>query len=1593
MATIDDKVVAMSFESTKFSSGVSTAMSDLNRLNTALKDVGTNNGLDKIEASANRVSFGGLSGAIQKLKGSLGFGNEAATGFGEIEKESGKVGLTGVGNVIDKLKGKLHFPEAGEGFNEIEKASGRVQFTGLHDAISGAAKGFSVIQGAASVALGNVVTQAAGQGRRLAAGLFGPIKGGLEEYSTNLNSVQTILANTQQSGAKLKDVNAALLDLNKYSDKTIYNFSQMAKNIGTFTAAGVDLKTATASIKGISNLAALSGSSAEQASTAMYQLSQAISAGKVGLQDWNSVVNAGMGGSAFQRALATTAANMGALKDGAVKLKGPMKNVSINGQSFRESIMAKPGEQSWLTSDVLTETLKQFTGDMTDAQLKAKGFSDQEIKAIQATAKSAQEAATNVKTLGQVFDVAKETMGSGWSQTWQTIFGDFGEAKKLFTGLSNGLNGIINDNANARNEVLAEWKKLGGREDLIAGLKAGFKGLQTIIAPLRDAWHEIFPPTTGAELADLTARFRGFMESVKIGPDTADALKRTFKGLFAVLDIGKQILGGIFTALGHVLGSLGDGSGGILNFTGNIGDLVVKLDEWLKKGNKLHDFFAGLGDVLGVPLHLISTLTSAIGGIFGKTTDSSGFGQEMEDLQNSLTPAQRAIDGASAAWEGFLKILQKLKDIASPVADAIGEALGGIGNKIADSLSGQNFDSVFTVLQTGLIAGIFLAIKKALGGGLNIDIGGGVLKNISESFDVLTGSLKAMQQQVKANTLLTIAGAVGILSVSVVALSLIDPAKLASAMTAIAVGLGQLVGVVVLLNKVGGAGFAKMPVMAASMVLMAAAIDILAIAVIALSKLDWEEIAKGLTAVAGIMVTVGLGAKLLSGSAASLTAASVGLIALGIALNLMAGAMKIFATMSWEDMAKGLVGAAAGIAAVGLAANLLPASLIVTGPGLILLAAGLAALGGAIRIFGTMDLVTMGKGILGAAAGIVAIGLAMGLMPPTLPLTAAGLILAAAGLTAMAGAIGLMGNMDISTLAKGIGAIAASLIVLAVGLTAMIVALPGAAALLVAASALAIFVPVLGILGTMSWGTIGKGLAAIAVSLLAISIAGAVAAPGLVLLGAALVVFGVGVLAVGAGVKLLAGGIQILAGEGTKGVAVFFAALTGLIAIMPTIVINFVKGLVQIVGEIVKLAPQVVGAMVTILTLVLDAIIKLAPKFAEAATALIQAILTTLAANAGPIIKAGWDLLLQLLKGISDHIGQVVDQVGDIVVKFLNAVASAFPRIVTAGFNILLHFLQGIADNLSRVVTAAVSIVIKLATSIGDNVNRIVSAGSNIIAKFIEGIGQSIEDIVGRGAAMINRIITGIGDNIDKVIEKGTDVAKKLIKGLADAAVDLATAGGDALLDILKGIRKWLEDNASKVGAEGRGIATALIGGLASGVLGIDVSTLAKNIINHIKGAIGKVKKFFHIGSPSRWVADEIGLPLAQGVGMGMDMGVRDISDAGDRMISTLKETLSAVPNDLDLDINPTITPVLDLTQIRKDVAKMPDISNVIPISAVAAISASMAVPPDATLDPETGAKVFKFEQNNYSPEALSEAEIYRQTNNQLSQAKSALGL
>lgn len=379
-------------------------------------------------------------------------------------------------SLLEKLKASLKLDGAAKGFDNVNAAAKNVNLNPLSSSVEGLKLKFSAMEVVAVTALSNITTSAMAAGKNLInAFTFEPVMSGFKEYETQINAVQTILANTSSKGTTLEQVNAALDELNHYADLTIYNFTEMTRNIGTFTAAGIDLDTSVSAIQGIANLAAVSGSTSLQASTAMYQLSQALAAGTVKLQDWNSVVNAGMGGQVFQDALKETARVHGIAVDEMIEDEG----------SFRESL-----KKGWITADVLTETLSKFTksgvneyiaensdltaeavqkmreeaeaaGDgavnydkLAAAIAKKSSMSEDEIKQLIQMSDTAEDAATKVKTFSQLMDTLKEAAQSTWTQTWEIIVGDFEEAKEFYTKLSDFFSGIINKSGEARNNLL-----------------------------------------------------------------------------------------------------------------------------------------------------------------------------------------------------------------------------------------------------------------------------------------------------------------------------------------------------------------------------------------------------------------------------------------------------------------------------------------------------------------------------------------------------------------------------------------------------------------------------------------------------------------------------------------------------------------------------------------------------------------------------------------------------------------------------------------------------------------------------------------------------------------------------------------------------------------------------------------------------------------------------------------------------------------------------------------------------------------------------------------------------------------------------------
>lgn len=478
-------------------------------------------------------------------------------------------------STIDKLKQALKFDGVGKGFDNISSAAKNCNLNPLSSAVQTVGMKFSALQVMATTALANITNSAVNAGKQIVSALtIDPIKSGFQEYETQINAIQTVLANTESKGTTLGDVNAALDELNKYADKTIYNFTQMTKNIGTFTAAGVDLETSVSSIKGIANLAAISGSTSQQASTAMYQLSQALAAGRVSLMDWNSVVNAGMGGEVFQNALKRTARNMGIAVDEIIASYG----------SFRESLSR--GE--WLTTEVLTETLSQIAGAYSETDLLAKGYTKDQTAEILKLAKTGEEAATKVKTFTQLIDTTKEALQSGWTQSWENIIGDFEGARTFWSGISDKLNSAIGSSADNRNNFL-ENALDSNYDKLVKGLNEAGISTNDFQEKVKESAKAI--GYTDEQIAKITSDFGSFEAGVKSGAIAVSAVKDAVTKLTsesADLSLVKDDLAKGRTGedvrqiqkalkdLGYDLGAFGDQADGLDGKLGSLTETAIK---------------------------------------------------------------------------------------------------------------------------------------------------------------------------------------------------------------------------------------------------------------------------------------------------------------------------------------------------------------------------------------------------------------------------------------------------------------------------------------------------------------------------------------------------------------------------------------------------------------------------------------------------------------------------------------------------------------------------------------------------------------------------------------------------------------------------------------------------------------------------------------------------------------------------------------------------------------------------------------------------------------------------------------------------------
>lgn len=1256
-------------------------------------------------------------------------------------------------STLDKFKQKLNFNGASKGLENIEKSASKVNMSGLGSAVETVQAKFSKLEVMSVTALANITNSAVNAGKRIVDALtLEPVMSGFQEYETQINAVQTILANTSSKGSTLEDVNKALDELNHYADMTIYNFTEMTKNIGTFTAAGVDLDTSVSAIKGIANLAAVSGSTSQQASTAMYQLSQALAAGTVKLQDWNSVVNAGMGGQVFQDALKETAKVHGVAIDKMIKDEG----------SFRETL-----KKGWLTSDILTETLSKFTGDLNEQQLKTMGYSEEQIKSIIKMGKTANDTATKVKTFSQLFDTLKEAAQSGWTQSWEIIVGDFEEAKSFLTGISDTLSNMINTSADARNKVLSDWKDLGGRTAIIDSLKNTFEGLESILKPIHEAFKDIFPPITAKQLYSFSVGLKKLTSHLKISDTTANNLKETFKGVFSLFDIGISAITSFGKGIISVLGSFAGIEGGVLGVTAELGKGVTGFRNYIKEIGLFENITGGLSNILISFINGIKTFSKAILDQFN-----------VKDFSN---------------------IFESIANIVS----------GGIKN-ISDIM--QNLIKTFSssdlidVLNNGILATILLKIKKTIGDlSSSFESGSGVIKNITGILDDVRDCFKAYQEQLKAGTLIKIAVAIGILAGAIFTLSTIKADALTSSLVALTVLFVELVQA---LNKISDIqGNISNTIKACSlMIAMSISIGILANALKNIASIDWGGLSRGLVGIGALMTELSLFISK-TDLTGKIRSSATGLVLIATAMLILSKAIEEFSCMNWEDIGK-------GVAAIGGLLTLMSAftnttksvsNAISIGVAINLLATSINNIVDAMKNISDMSLDDIQKGLIGIGGALGSIALGMNLMPKNMLTVSAGLLIVCSALENLSSFVTSIGESSWNDLAKGLSTLGASLGILSVGLKAMQGSIGGSVALISASVALLAITNVIKELGSVNIASILKSLVTIASVFAIIGAASTILSPlipiilslavAFTLFGAAILSIGAGLTLMGVGLTTISAGITALALSAASGATSIVASLTiiitGFISLIPTIIAKMAEGIVSFVQVISESASKIATALMKVLAETLKSLSTYGPVIVDSLLSLFVKIIDSVAEHVPELIVAFNNLFRSIFDGVinslknvnSDSLLKVVSAVGimTVLMKALSTVTSVLPSAMVglAGIGVAFTELSGILALLGGLAQ-----IPGLKWLIGEGGVLLETIGT-AIGKFIGGIAGGISAGVTSSLPVIGTNLSAFMKNLEPFINSIGKINGSIFSNVKELSKSILLLTGTSFIQSL----------------------------------------------------------------------------------------------------------------------------------------------------------------------------------------------------------------
>lgn len=1216
---------------------------------------------------------------------------------------------------LDKLKEKLNFKGASDSFEKLGKAAGNVDMSPLGRSVDGIMKRFSMLEAIAVGGMMRIGQTAADTGIKLAKSLsVDQISAGWEKFAQKTTSVATLIS----QGYDMSEVEEQLSRLNWFTDETSYNFTDMVSNIAKFTATGKSLNDSVTAMEGIANWAALSGQNAATASHAMYQLSQAMGAGVMRLEDYRSIQNASMDTDEFRQICLDTAVALGNLKKNADGTYSSLVTVGKGAEAFTKAQFAtKLTEGGWLTGDVMMAVFNKYSSAVSQIYDYAEEKGITASEAIEELDGKVDEfglkaflAAQEAKTFGDAIDSVKDAVSTGWMNTFELIFGNYEKQRVLWTELANRMYDVFASSGEIRNEILQQWNDLGGQDKLIETFWTLWDKIAEVVKPIKDAFQEIFPRKTAQDLYNITLKLEKFVNSLKMSDETLNNFKMTFKGVFAAIDTVYQILKRIGSVVTSIVVKLKPIGNGILEFTGMIGELLVYIDEGIKNGNKFNDFLQkfrealewigeGIGavgkyirdsiqNITGVDIsdvrqigELFKWLADRVVELKDKAVDSfPSFVEHVKNAANALKTGEPLsgfnidpiTEKALKIREFFIEAWNKVKEVYAIIKEKLTPVIETFGAAIRSLFKDVTITDIF---KTGFLAGLFKPIKALIKGITNMFSGlgdgfKGFGTGIKDALESVRNVLKSYQKELNANTLLKIAGSVAILAGSIWLLSTIEEGKAIYGIGAVSLLLGEVVGVLKIINNM---------------------------------KLDPSK-AGSFALSAGAIISISIAVSILAGALRKLKDFKTfddtlpALIAIVSMMGAMVGAFALLTTSIKKNNVDGMnfIKISSGMLIIAFAIQKLSKSLVTTAK--------------AVEIFGKMDDASLIRGISAITVMIVEMAVFAKSIDQSNVATIAGVLLSFSfALTIITHAVKAFGSMDPTALSIGLGAVSALIIMLTYALKSLknvtkegnmktdMIGIAGS--LLAVAAALTLLCIPIKVLGNMEFDKLAKGIAGMAVSLYII----VKALKSIKKANGDLNNSAKAIMTMASALMVLSVPIMLLS-------AIPFAALMGSL-------LGITVALGVFIGAAYALAP---------LNGKLDGMAKTFMSFAAACLAVSLSIgavtfaLITLSTIGAAGIAAVIGAVYLLLKGLRLLLPEIGLFVQDAVNVVLKIIYNSTDAIVDTALKLLVDVLTALAEQAEPISKSCMDIIVKVLRSISERLPELVPIVYEIISQLID---------------------------------------------------------------------------------------------------------------------------------------------------------------------------------------------------------------------------------------------------------------------------------